>query len=209
MSKKCILKNLTNDSVKFYYSMYPECKIKEIILKSYEKFSLNIKSMKYLIGVKINNEIMIPREFFTSSEIKISKTNNKYYWSIKFGSPLKLSNLNDLHVPSELDLYFAKWAANRYEYNTKLKEAFSNEDETLAEKMLELVSNDYASTGYYQIPGEFFASCYLSFQLEEFSLKKIETIAKCHKRSQEYRSLLISMKGYQIPKIAKECILQG
>ena len=207
--KKLSICNETDKVVQCYYNTFPNKSLREITLQPLEKKTIDIEAIRYCVGVKLNDKIMIPRGFFTSTEIFITQIREQTYWSINFDQEPSIDDILDDKIPEELNLYFAKWVANRYDSNPKIKKLYLEEPSYDQQKNLALIiSDDYSSTGYYQIPGKYFASCFLKFQCEELTSENVEALSNLHKKSLDYRTLVLPVDVYQNSSVKSKYLLK-
>ena len=168
MTKLLSIHNKTPHSAVFYYNVSPNKFYREIVVKSGDSEELTISSVKYLVGIKLNGEMMLPRAFYTAVSITLTETAGKYYYHYDFDDNEPADN-----VPEDLVVWFGNWAADLYKTDSRLKELCKADP---FDEMSNILSKEFVARSYSQIPADYFAKCYTTFRADNSEYEIIKTI---------------------------------
>jgi len=175
----CRMTNETANDIVFYYNMPPDKVIHEHVLKPNESRDISVGTVKYLVGIKIDDEIMVPRAFYTSVHVTLTKNGGKYYYHYDFNE-----NEPSDDIPEDLIIWFCHWVADLYQNNE-----ISSDDATI-------LSKKFIDESYPQIPADYFAKCCTIFQGD---VSDYENIKQAHLASlRNYRHEVKSMTSFKV-----------
>jgi len=220
--------NDTNDKIGIYYAFYPKPDRMETFIPAQTKKIIVIPKgiIKYMVGIMLNDEDMIPRCFVSSVKLAVinEKNDNKqqYFWKINFDPLIGLPD-----VPEDTKLWFFKWSKSKYNRSKRLRREYLEKNNqlsdvnssTLQEKqdipekhqyidsMYDYLAQEFVLESFTQIPPEYLAIIYIENEGDEVTWERVKELSDAYRYKQDIKFALLPAEIMSTPQFQETHVL--